>query len=64
MVEYVNKQWEVNHVTLPELTDFAQREDHPLDLRKLIRRFPPMDKTTTQSILLRILIKKMYRNAL
>lgn len=58
MVEYVNKQWEVNHVTLPELTDFAQREDHPLDLRKLIRRFPPMDKTTTQSILLRILIQK------
>lgn len=58
MVEYVNKKWEVNHIILPELTEFSQHEDHPLDLRKLIRRFPPMDRTLSHSILLKILIKK------
>ncbi|AHM75883.1 2OG-Fe dioxygenase family protein [Yersinia hibernica] len=58
IVEYIDNKWEVNHINLPSLTRFTQHADHQLDLRQLIRRFPPMDKTTVHSPTLKILIKK------
>ncbi|WP_145562101.1 2OG-Fe dioxygenase family protein [Yersinia canariae] len=57
-VEYIDNQWEVNHIDLPPLTHFTQHADHKLDLRQLIRRFPPMDRAAIHSPTLKILIKK------
>ncbi|MBS0055172.1 2OG-Fe dioxygenase family protein [Yersinia sp. Marseille-Q3913] len=57
IVEYINNRWVVNNIELPELIGFTQRADHPLDLRKLIRRFPPMALATRRSPILKTLIK-------
>ncbi|HEN3589709.1 TPA: 2OG-Fe dioxygenase family protein, partial [Yersinia enterocolitica] len=56
--EYIDNKWSINHIDLPTLTNFTQNADHQLDLRQLIRRFPPMDRVTANSAILKILIKK------
>ncbi|HDM8440049.1 2OG-Fe dioxygenase family protein [Yersinia enterocolitica] len=56
--EYIDNKWSINHIDLPTLTNFTQKADHQLDLRQLIRRFPPMDRATANSAMLKILIKK------
>ncbi|WP_145538178.1 2OG-Fe dioxygenase family protein [Yersinia kristensenii] len=57
VVEYIDNKWAVNNIDLPALTNFTQHADHQLDLRQLIRRFPPMDRAAIESPTLRILIK-------
>ncbi|MBW5811466.1 2OG-Fe dioxygenase family protein [Yersinia kristensenii] len=57
VVEYIDNKWAVNNIDLPALTNFTQHADHQLDLRQLIRRFPPMDRAVIESPTLRILIK-------
>lgn len=57
IAEYINNRWLVNNMELPELIGFTQRADHPLDLRKLIRNFPPMALATRHSPILKVLIR-------
>lgn len=57
IAEYINERWVVNNIELPELVGFTQRADHPLDLRQLIRKFPPMALATRRSPTLKALIK-------
>ncbi|CNE83323.1 2OG-Fe dioxygenase family protein [Yersinia kristensenii] len=57
VVEYIDNKWAVNNIDLPALTNFTQHADHQLDLRQLIRRFPPMGRAAIESPTLRILIK-------
>ncbi|MCB5315493.1 2OG-Fe dioxygenase family protein [Yersinia intermedia] len=56
IVKSINNQWEVSNVESPELTNFTQHPDSPSDLRKLKRRFPPMDLATSHSFILKKLI--------
>lgn len=58
IAENIDNKWSVNHIDQHTLTSFTQSADHQLDLRQLIRRFPPMDRVTANSITLKILIKK------
>ena len=58
IAEYIDNKWSIKLIDLPTLTHFTQNADHPLDLRQLIRRFPPMDRITAHSATLKILIKK------
>ncbi|MDA5499041.1 2OG-Fe dioxygenase family protein [Yersinia aleksiciae] len=57
IAEHINNQWEVNNIDLLESIGFTQRADHPLDLRQLIRKFPPMALATRHSPILKALIK-------
>ncbi|MFL4558706.1 2OG-Fe dioxygenase family protein [Yersinia kristensenii] len=57
VVEYIDNKWTVNNIVLPALTSFTQHADHQLDLRQLIRHFPPMDRAAVESPILKILIK-------
>jgi hypothetical protein len=59
IVNLVNNKWEINNIELPRLTAFTQHADHQLDLRKLIRRFPPMDPVMSHSPILQKLIKSI-----
>ncbi|MDN0112318.1 2OG-Fe dioxygenase family protein [Yersinia mollaretii] len=57
VAEYINNRWIVNNIELPEIASFTQRADHPFDLRKLIRKFPPMALATRHSPILKVLIR-------
>ncbi|CNH32131.1 2OG-Fe dioxygenase family protein [Yersinia pekkanenii] len=57
IVKRVNNKWEINNVELSELTAFRQHADHQLDLRKLIRKFPPIPPEISHSPSLKKLIK-------
>ncbi|WP_145587267.1 2OG-Fe dioxygenase family protein [Yersinia aldovae] len=59
ITEWVNHQWEINVIELPALSSFTQDADHSTDLRKLVRRFPPMDSATSHSPELKQLIKRL-----
>lgn len=58
IAEYIDNRWNINHIDLHASTSFTQNADHQLDLRQLIRRFPPMARVTVNSATLKTLIKK------
>ncbi|HDM8111983.1 TPA: 2OG-Fe dioxygenase family protein, partial [Yersinia enterocolitica] len=58
IAEYIDNKWNIDPIEIPTLTNFTQSADHQLDLRQLIRRFPPMDRVTASSAILKILIKE------
>lgn len=56
IVELTNNQWEVKNIELPQLTTFTQPADHFTDLRRLTRRFSPMDPMIVHSPELTVII--------